>query len=187
MMKRQWISIFCALGLSVSGFAGYRFEEVVVEYWAGQGDQQAMIVLDFDENLRYAFGYRWIGDKTSYDALLAIDAYSTAFTMTSHWDDGVGGYMIDDLDYSGATRRGNSWSFFTGTDGLDWSLSWYGASDRNLSDGDWDGWASGQWVWVGPGDWDWAFTGTVTTPIIPEPAAIGLLSLGGMAVFRTRR
>jgi hypothetical protein len=187
MMKRFWIYAFCMAVLSVSGFAGYRFEEVVVEYWAGQGSSQAMIVLDFDENLSFAFGYKWSGVKSSYDALLAVDAYSADFTMISHWEDGVGGYMIDELKYQGATQRGATWSFFTATDGLDWSSSWVGASDRFLDDGDWDGWASGDWYWAGPGDWDYAFSGTVRTPVVPEPAAMGLLGLGGISALRIRR
>ncbi len=185
-MKRQWIYYFCVMGLSVSAFAGIDFDDVIVEYWAGQGDNEALIVLDFDEDLSFAFGYKWDGQKTSYDALLALDAYSSAFGMTSHWDDGVSGYLIDDLNYLGTTKRGGSWSFFTASDGLDWSSSWVGASDRDLVDGAWDGWSSGEWVWVGPGDWDWAFTGTVTTPTVPEPTGLALLGLGSIAVLRKR-
>lgn len=183
-MKSSLFVSLCLIGsLSAVGFGGLSFDQVVVEYWAGQGSNQAMIVVDFDDSTSYAFGYRWDGVKTSYDALLAIDAFSADFSMSSYWIESVGGWFIDDLNYLGASKRGSSWSFFTATDGLNWTSSWVGASDRVLSNGDWDGWASGEWVWVGPGDWDWAFTGSVRTPI-PEPATLGLLGLMSVFVFK---
>lgn len=186
-MKRCFFAGLCILaGLSSAASAGLSFEQVSVEFWAGSGSNRAMVVVDFDDSTSYAFGYLWDGEKTSYDALLAIDAHSSDFTMSSHWDDSVGGWFVDDLNYLGASKRGSSWSFFTAPDGLNWSLSWVGASDRVLSDGAWDGWASGDWVWVGPGDWDWAFTGSVQTPI-PEPATVVLLGLMSGFVFRKQR
>lgn len=186
MMKRFSLCLCVSLWYSSFVFAGLSFEEVLVEYWAGEGSNRGMIVVDFDDSCSYAFGYRWEGAKTSYDALLAIDAFSQDFSMNSHWDDSVGGWFIDDLNYLGATKRGSSWSFFTSTDGSAWSLSWVGASDRFLTDGAWDGWASGDWVWVGPGDWDWAFTGSVRTPV-PEPATLGMLGLMGLLTFKKQR
>lgn len=186
-MKRYFFAGVCVMaGLSAAGIAGLSFEQVNVEYWAGQGSNRAMIVVDFDDSTSYAFGYMWNEAKTSYDALLAIDAYSDDFTMSAYWVDSVGGWFIADLSYLGATKRGGSWSFFTSDDGVNWSLSWVGASDRVLSNGAWDGWASGDWVWVGPGDWDWAFTGSVRTPI-PEPASLGMLGLMSLFVLRKQR
>ena len=165
MMKRRWVVMCTVMVLNSLSYAAYTFEDVVVEYWAGDGDNQAMIVLDFDDNSSFAFGYQWDGISTSYDALVAIDAASDDFIMTSHWDNGQAGYFVDDLDYLNVQKRGGSWSFFNGTDGTDWASSWDGASDHNLADGDWDGWASGDWFWVGPGDWDYDFSGSVTTPV----------------------
>ncbi|HOM60409.1 MAG TPA: hypothetical protein PLP49_03075 [Anaerohalosphaeraceae bacterium] len=186
MMKGLPFCLLMVFGFGSAVRAGYSFEEVAVEYWAGQGSNRAMVVVDFADDLSFAFGYQWEGEKTSYDALLAIDACSADFTMLSHWDDSLGGWFVDDLDYLGVSPRGSSWSFFTASDGQNWQSSWLGASERVLSDGDWDGWASGEWVWVGPGAWDWAFTGTVHTPI-PEPASIGLLGLMSVLVVRKGR
>ena len=184
-MKGSFISIIVLL-VTLTSFAGYGFDDVIIEYWAGTGTNEAIIVVDFDNNANCAFGYRWdvLETKTSYDALLAIDA-AGAFTMTSHWDDGEQGYFVDDLDYLAIQKRGTDLSFFDSSDGQTWSSSWVGASDNDLANGDWDGWTFGEWVWIGPGDWDWEFTGTVTTPV-PEPATMLMLAFGGV-LFRHKK
>ena len=144
------------------------------------------MVVDFDNDLSYAFGYRWDQSavKNSYDALLAIAAEGS-FEMDSSYDDGVGGYLINDFDYLATQKRGSSLSFFNSADGQNWSSSWVGASDNDLVNGAWDGWAFGQWVYVGPGDFDWEFSGTVTTPV-PEPVSMMLLAVGGMFIRRKK-
>ena len=166
------------LVLAVNSIAcAYTINDVQIEYWAGSGSNQAVVVMDFDTNNNYAFGFRWnAAGTTSYDALVAIDA-AGAFDMQSYWDDGISGYYITSMDYLGATKRGKGASFFTSTDGQAWNSSWIGASDNTLVNGAFDGWAYGDWAQDGQNNW--YFTGTVTTPV-PEPLTIAMLGLGAL-------
>ncbi len=185
-MKSRFFYIVVLL-VTVTSYAGFTFDDVIVESWAGGGANQSMVVIDYGAGGSYAFGYEWDGSKTSYDALLAIDAQSDNFTMESHWNDSQGGYFIDSLTYnangSNWTMSGFDISFMTSPDGQAWSTSWHGASDRYLTNGDWDGWTTGQWEEVSPGIWE--FNGTVTTPV-PEPGSMLLVGLGSMVIFRKR-
>ncbi len=181
----------CSFGLAIvmmgcaACYAGYSYSDVTIECWAGQGQNESLIVFDFNANESYAFGYRWDGLKSSFDALLAIDEACGDFSINYSWNDGVGGYFIESFSYQDASPRGSSWSFYNSSDGVQWSECWVGASDRLLTDGVWDGWASGDFVWMGPGDWDYAFTGSVTTPV-PEPVTAALLGLAALFIRRRK-
>ena len=179
-MQRRWFIYTAVLVLSSLASAGYSFDEVIVEYWAGSGSNESMLVLDFGDD-SYAFGYRWdTAAPSSYHALEAIRA-GGLMEMSSHYDEGQAGWFVDSLSYGGLTM--SSMAFFTATDGTDWATSWDGASDRVLSNGAWDGWAAGEWVEVSP-DW-WEFSGIPTTPV-PEPSLLALLS-GGALILRKRK
>ena len=148
---------------------------VEVDYWAGTGSNEAIVVVDFAASGgdSSAFGFKWDGIATGYDALVAIDAAGTLdFEATSYGDMG---YFIDNFYYN--SESGNEsyyWQYFTSSDGSTWASSWVGMSDRTLTNGDWDGWYNGFDPGVSP-----------TTPI-PEPTTIVLLGLGGLLVRRHR-
>jgi hypothetical protein len=164
--------------LAVSSIvSAYTIDDVQIEYWSGLGSNQAIVIIDFDTDQNYAFGFRWnTSGNTSYDALVAIDA-AGAFDMESYWDEGIIGYYITNMDYLGATKRGKGASFFTSTDGATWNSSWVGASDNTLVNGAFDGWAYGDWAQDEQNNW--YFTGTVTTPA-PEPITVAMLALGAL-------
>jgi hypothetical protein len=148
---------------------------VEVDYWAGTGSNEAIVVVDFAATGgdSYAFGFKWDGTTTGYDALVAIDAAGDLdFEATSY---GGMGYFIDNFYYN--SESGNEsyyWQYFTSSDGLAWASSGAGMSDRILTNGNWDGWYNGFDVGVSP-----------TTPV-PEPMTIVLLGLGGLLIRRRR-
>ncbi len=142
---------------------------VDVDYWAGSGSNEAVVVVDFyaTGGDSYAFGFKWEGVATGYEALTAIDAAGALDFEATYYGDM--GYYIDNFHYN--SESGNQsyyWQYFTSSDGGVWNSSMIGMSARILTDGDWDGWYNGFDPGVSP-----------TTPI-PEPMTIVLLGLGGL-------
>jgi hypothetical protein len=148
---------------------------VEVDYWAGTGSNEAIVVVDFDATggNSYAFGFKWDGIAIGYDALVAIDAAGALdFEATLYGDMG---YFVDNFYYN--SESGNEsyyWQYFTSSDGSAWDSSGVGMSDRTLTGGDWDGWYNGFDPGVSP-----------TTPI-PEPATVALLGLGVLLLRRKK-
>lgn len=180
------ICLIIAAVFTAPATAGYTFEDVDVEYWAGLGSSRAMVILDFGSDFSYAFGYAWEGlvSPTSFDALVAIDA-AGVFSMISHYDESVGGMAIDMFEYDGKSMGFFDMAFFVSDNGQDWSTSWDGASDRYLNDGSWDGWARGYWEEVSPGWYE--FSGTPTVPLVtPEPSLMTLFGLGAVLIKRRK-
>jgi hypothetical protein len=129
------------LVLAVAGSAGaYTLNDIVVEYWAGSGSNEAVVVIDFGQD-SYAFGYRWdIGPKYGKDLMDAVAA-AGVLNYTETWS------FVNTISYRGYPNIGQGgyptdwWSYFTSTDGGNWIVAGEGYATRELSDGAWDGWA----------------------------------------------
>jgi hypothetical protein len=146
---------------------------VEVDYWAGTGSNETIVVVDFSATGgdSYAFGFKWDGIATGYDALTAIDA-AGALHFTATYYSGIG-YFVDNFYYNSESGDPSYyWQYFTSSNGIAWNSSPAGVSDRTLTSGDWDGWYNG----FGPGV-------SPTTPI-PEPTTIALLGFGGLLFKR---
>lgn len=112
----------------------------VIEYWAGSGSNEAVLVVDFGTD-SYAFGYRWDeGTKYGKDLMEAVDAagpldyteadgFLTTLSYGTHVMVGQDGWP------------GDWWSYFVSDDGRNWVMSDVGYAARELSNGAWDGWA----------------------------------------------
>ncbi|MBN1557808.1 MAG: hypothetical protein JW951_06645 [Lentisphaerae bacterium] len=156
-MKRA--ALLCALMIMASALARIGHAELTVfdgrmvdvEYWAGNGPKQAMLVVDFEPGVSFAFGYRFDGAPTGFDMLAALaDAGALEFGYNTDYGDP----FVDTIRYKGfsAGVRGGypaDWlAYYTGCDGYTWLMSPVGSVDRVLADGHWDGWAretSGAW------------------------------------------
>ncbi len=148
---------------------------VEVEYWGGSGSNEAIIVVDFHATGgdSYAFGFKWDGSATGYDALVEIDAAGALDFEATYYSGS--GYFIDNFYYNSVSGdQSYYWQYFTSSDGSAWDSSAVGMSDRTLTVGDWDGWYNGFETGVSP-----------TTPI-PEPATVALFALGGLLLSRRR-
>ena len=148
---------------------------VEVEYWGGSGSNEAIVVVDFHATGgdSYAFGFKWDGSATGYDALVAIDVAGALDFEATYYSGS--GYFIDNFYYNNVSGdQSYYWQYFTSSDGVVWNSSAAGMSDRTLTVGDWDGWYNGFDPGVSP-----------TTPI-PEPVTIALLALGGLLLRRRR-
>jgi len=151
---------------------------VEVEYWAGTGSNEAIVVIDFGVD-SYGFGYKWdTGTRYGKDLMDAVDAAgSLDYTET-------GGFLntISYDSYSNVGQNGwptDWWAYFTSSDGENWETSGVGFATRELSNSSWDGWAHQTTD-------AWPPAHLPMTPI-PEPVTIALLGLGGLLLAGRRR
>ncbi len=151
-----------ALGTTIGG------TEFDLEYWAGTGANQAVMVVDFAATggQSYSFGFQWDGTATGYDMVQAV-AGAGALDFAATTFPGFGTYIDNFLYGSEAGNVSYYWQYFTGTPTggtVAWTSSMIGMSDRILSDGSIDGWYNG----FNPG----------ASPRAPEPATALFLAAG---------
>jgi len=123
-----------------AGASAYTFDDVMIEYWAGSGINEAVVVIDFGVD-SYAFGYRWNnGPKYGKDLMDAVVAAgSLDYTQT--------GVFLNTVSYATYSNIGQDgwptdwWSYFISDDGKSWVTSDVVFAERELSNGAWDGWA----------------------------------------------
>lgn len=174
MASRRLTSLIFTFAI-VSSASAYTFDDVLVEYWAGSGSSETVVVIDFGTD-SYAFGYRWAsGTKYGKDLMDAVDIAGTlAYTQTSGF--------LNTISYDTYSNIGENgwptdwWVYFTSTNGQSWTDSPVGFADRELSNGAWDGWAHQTTD-------AWPPTHLPTTPV-PDPTAIALLGLGAILLRR---
>jgi hypothetical protein len=159
----------------------YDFDGLIVdiEYSAGTGANEAMLVLTFGIDT-YAFLYSWDGSATGLDMLQTIDAASTDMTITYG-----AGNTIDTISYDGNSGGGvvptSWWTIFLSTDGTSWSFQLDAPphpDDYNLTDGDFNGYGLQTTI-----------NGQGTKPVtpVPEPGTAALLILGGVVAWGRAR
>ncbi len=171
--------------------------ELLPGYSAGSGANTSQVIIDFgfQGGDAYLFDYRYDGDATAEDMLLALDA---AGDLTVHHQffefGGVSSIFIDGFSFDGNSAvpsfegaAGESWSYWIVDDRVA-GPSFYvssptGATDRVLEDGSIDGWSLNISEFNSMG-----LDPTFTQPtVIPEPASAALLMLGGLVLARRRR
>lgn len=210
MLDSKWIVMVVSL-CAVAGSAGaevysYYGQNIDVEYWAGTGENEAICVIDFAASSTpggsYAFGYRWDGSATSEDMLIALDGDGVGGTVdVSYYNDPTYGFGLTGLSYNGYSIVSDGWTttfpgfWWDGYDGYTdfggnpvagespdgtFAESQLGAATRSLASGYLDGWSQ---EYVDNG------YSPINTPVVPvpEPASLGLLSIGALAMLRRRR
>lgn len=86
-----------------------------IQFWTGQGTNQAVVILDWDDdpagnNLALAWGVRWNGSAMATDLLDSIAAYDSRFSYT------VSGSLMTNMSYNdGTVNPGssmNGWCYY---------------------------------------------------------------------------
>ena len=119
--------VAAVFGASAHTHAAFPFDDIL--FWVGEGTNQAAVVIDWGRNDKSAvrvWGYRWNGDATAADALLAIDEADTNLTMSATSSQGYG-LSPQSFTYQAETEtyEAGSEDFYGETDatGTYWSLS----------------------------------------------------------------
>jgi len=182
---------FLVLFVFASVASAATYDALGVEYWAGAGSNQATIVIDFGLE-SYAFGYRWDGAATGWDALTAIESEASIAASlrlaVSETDYGAPtGILVEDFGYLSAAEFDYGqlafagWAYYYSGDGDNWTSSGSSSIYRDLADGAWDA-----WLWS-----DFLFDpfGPIRQPgqsPVPEPCTLAILALGAGVMLRRR-
>ncbi len=180
------------VAFGASAEAGISFDDVLVEYWVGEGENEAMMIVDWKDDRALGFGFRWddLDAPTDFDLLEAVNAESDRFyrewvdgmpegaIFGIGWDfdaDGFGKTDPDDWYEEGWIDNG-FWSQWVASDGEDWGWG-SGLGMVDLADGAWIGWS-----------WAAEFESTPPeVPLVPAPGVVALLAIGGLGSRRQAR
>lgn len=189
MALEKWVSLAFVLIVTAGASGVITYEGIEIEYWAGdaQGLNEATIVVDFGFE-SYAFGYRWDGVASGWDAMNALNNVVIADKLdVASTNYGAMGELIEDIAYLDAQKFDYGdfafvgWGYYDSPDGENWSVNPGSSSFRELTDGSWD-----SWVWS-------EFSFDTFSPIrqpgeapVPEPGTIILLGLGGLLVGKRK-
>ncbi|MEI8079997.1 MAG: PEP-CTERM sorting domain-containing protein [bacterium] len=193
-----------ALNAQAVSYGNYELAGLV-----GSGSNTSVCVFDFGATTtnQYAFGYAYDGTVTGSDMLQALNAVPGLSIILN--GDEIFGYYVFEITYAptvmpvpysiisafatapNPSRYPNYWVADGGQTGpIIWSSPWdYGISGRTLTNGSWDGFTQSTYF-PGPTyaeDRFETFAPSGAFAVVPEPTALGLLALGGLALFRRRR
>ncbi len=180
------------------------FTDVSTQSWTGTGSNESMMIVDFGSGNSYAFGYKFDGSPTGWDMFKDIvqgsgstfgytpNGLDTLFdatggSLTAHGEVYSWGTIIDGIEYDGHQLEdtyytdGNFVAYWNSTDGTAWTSPSFGATDRTLSDGAWDGYTNGKY------DANYNLISPPPTVPVPEPATLAVMSVGAGLLLKRKK
>jgi len=190
MISKKVMSLVIVLAITgVSNAAPYNYngDWVDVDYWAGSGSNETIVVIDWNltngtyTTESHAWGFRWEGTAYVSDALAAIDAAGALDVTTSYAGQFVNDVFYHDLliDGDNHTSIGYSgwwWAGDTIDGGITWTGNEGGMTLEILAPGRIEGLNLDKDNWT---------SATLTIPV-PEPCALTILALGGLLITKFR-
>ena len=161
--------IFVAAVLFTASFAGATIIEV------GTGSNTANVEFEWKDGFAAEFAVSF--DTPSITGWEVFDVITTESTLTTVVENFGWGDFIDGISFAGHSDIGfggdaDWWHFWIKDAGTEeWVSPAYGTSDRVLLPGDSDGWRYGS---------DFA------PGVVPEPATMALLAVGGLLIRRKK-
>lgn len=174
---------------------------IEVEYWTGAGDCETILVIDWNQSGDYvseshAFGFRWDGGVLTVADMLTQIADNGGLEI----DTGYGGAFVNNLTYNDADgdihihNETGSWNLGSTGDVFaewgnmsgDWSMlgEWQanqaGITSEYITDGQLEGINAMYWF-----DTSQPYM-NLDVPIVPEPATVIILGLGGLFLRKKR-
>lgn len=178
------LSLFLSTSVWASTWYGPDGNPVKIEYWAGTGSNEALLVIEFGEEENtpeYAFGFRFDGTATGWDMISAVDEAGSLEVDATYYS-GMG-YFINNFYYDGHSGNASTWWEYSVAEsdpdfhfpGSGWEGSSVGCSSRTLENGSWDGWRNPYG------------SGGPEIPTVPIPAAVWLLGSGLLGLIGISR
>ncbi|BBO86544.1 hypothetical protein DSCO28_71100 [Desulfosarcina ovata subsp. sediminis] len=158
--------MFCCHSAIASPYEDFDFDDIT--YWVGEGENQAAFVVDWWDGKEpecLVWGYRWDGEATGEDMIVALVGNGTASSGTY-----AGGFSGADsrlyatlVYYSGLGYALTGLGYDLDNDGFEYDP---GAEPgetgypADIDDHYVEGWYSGYWsYWLSDNDSDWSYSG----------------------------
>jgi hypothetical protein len=162
---------------------------LAIEGSVGSGASTAYLLVDFGASggQAYAWAYHFDGAKSDYDMVAAVNTAGQV-NFDAPYDSYYASYYVNSITYPAHGETGSSgatmyWTQSTGTlagGTVQWDYG-NGLGTFALTDGSFEGWYQNDWTLLPPPNY-------AEVPVIaPEPASLGLLALGALALLRRRQ
>jgi hypothetical protein len=170
MALRRVVSVICV----VVFFAAVCSLAIAGQITAGSGQNSVGLYVEWSDGYIADFCVKF--DSPTVSGLNLFDIVEAETSLTTLRQDYGFGVFINGITYNGHSNSGYGggadwWHYWVKNSGqAEWLSPGYGASDRAVYNGDYDGWVYGR-----------------DGEPVPEPAAIVLFGLGGLMLRKRRQ